>query len=280
MSEKDKSKQYWSMTEGVFNCLIDEERTKAFRSAILNTVKRGDVVVDMGTGSGVLAMLAAEAGAEKVYAVEFDENNVKTLENTFRVNNVSNQIILIQGDVTKVDIPEKVDVIIGEMIATGLIEELQVPANNNILRFANKDVKVLLKRYKTYIDLVNNKEDYYGHKFKVVRYEYPDLKKLRSVSFSDRYLISDVDFTKVNEDLSVGEVLEVKVKKNGTINSIRISSDTIFFDDSTLGPTFAYSYPIILPVESIIVKKGDILKVEISYKICGGMHTLNYSLNK
>ena len=52
----EKTKEYWSMTEGVFNCLIDEERTKAFEKAILNTVKKGDIVVDMGTGSGVLAM--------------------------------------------------------------------------------------------------------------------------------------------------------------------------------------------------------------------------------
>jgi len=276
----DKSKQYWSMTEGVFNCLIDEERTKAFRSAIFNTVKKGDVVVDMGTGSGVLAMLAVEAGAKKVYAVEFDKNNIKTLNNTFTANNIADKIILLEGDVTKIKLPEKIDVIIGEMIATGLIEELQVPAVNNMLRFANKNVKVLLKRYKTYIDIVNNNEEYYGHKFKVVRYEYPDLKKLHSLSFSDRYLISDVDFTKVNKDMVVDSSMSIRITKNGVVNSIRISSDTIFFDDSVLGATFAYSYPIILPIKEIVVKKGDILKVDISYKLCGGMHTLHYSIKK
>ena len=36
----EKTKEYWSMTEGVFNCLIDEERTNAFEKAILNTVKK------------------------------------------------------------------------------------------------------------------------------------------------------------------------------------------------------------------------------------------------
>ncbi len=51
------SQPYFSMTDGVFDCLMDEERTQAFAKAIAATVQRDDVVVDMGTGSGVLAML-------------------------------------------------------------------------------------------------------------------------------------------------------------------------------------------------------------------------------
>jgi protein arginine N-methyltransferase 7 len=127
------------MTEGVFNCLIDEERTMAFAKAIAATVRPGDVVVDMGTGSGVLAMLAARAGAKKVYAIEIDRSNIATLNAVFRANALEDRIVLIHGDVCKVDLPEKVDVIIGEMIATALIEELQVPAMNNMLRFAKRD---------------------------------------------------------------------------------------------------------------------------------------------
>ena len=51
------SKQYWSMTEGVFNCLIDEQRTRAFEKGIKNTVQNGDVVVDMEPGPGFLPCL-------------------------------------------------------------------------------------------------------------------------------------------------------------------------------------------------------------------------------
>jgi hypothetical protein len=134
-----QSSPYWSMTEGVFNCLIDEERTMAFAKAIATTVRPGDVVVDMGAGSGVLAMLAARAGAKKVYAIEIDRSNIATLNAVFRANALEDRIVLIHGDVCKVDLPEKVDVIIGEMIATALIEELQVPAMNNMLRFAKRD---------------------------------------------------------------------------------------------------------------------------------------------
>jgi len=36
-------KEYWSMTEGVFYCLYDRKRSLAFKKAIQNTVRKGDI---------------------------------------------------------------------------------------------------------------------------------------------------------------------------------------------------------------------------------------------
>jgi predicted RNA methylase len=203
------SQPYFSMTDGVFDCLMDAERTQAFAKAIAATVQRDDVVVDMGTGSGVLAMLAARAGARKVYAVELDGNNIATLGAVFHANNLADRIVLVQGDVCTVDLPEKVDVIIGEMIATALIEELQVPAMNNMLRFAKANARVLLSRYQTFVNLVDNPASYYGFDFPLVRYEYPDLRRLRSRALTEKRLILNVDFTRPVTDTKVNRRLSV-----------------------------------------------------------------------
>ena len=272
--------QYWSMTEGVFNCLIDEERTEAFGKAIANTVRKEDIVVDMGAGSGVLTMLALKAGAKNVYAIELDENNINTLHDIFRVNNVSDKVTIIHGDVSKIDLAEKVDVIIGEMIATALIEELQIMATNNIAKFANNDFRVLINKYATFVDLVNNNENYYGQIFKIVRYEYPDLKKLCSIPLSDKYLISDVDFSLVNTNLRVDKETTIKIKKRGILNGIRLSGEVTFYDNSKLGATFAFNYPIILPIDTLAVNAGDFFKIRVKYEMCGGFKTLQYSINK
>jgi ribosomal protein L11 methylase PrmA len=50
--------------------LADANRMRALRSAIDATVKPGDVVIDVGTGTGVLALMACAAGARRVYAIE------------------------------------------------------------------------------------------------------------------------------------------------------------------------------------------------------------------
>ena len=269
---------YFSMTDHVFDCLIDEVRTQAFGKAIAATVRPGDVVVDMGTGSGVLAMLASRAGAKRVYAVELDGNNVATIGAVFRANHLEDKILLVQGDVRTVDLPEKVDVILGEMIATALIEECQVPAVNNMLRFAKRRTRVVLSLYKTFVDLVDCPETYYDHNFKIVRYEYPDLRKLRSTPFSAKQLISDVDLTKINTDLKVDRNLRIELSRRGVINGIRLSGESIFFDGSTLGATYAYSYPVILPIDNRAVHKGEVLTMKIRDTICGGMKTLKYSV--
>ncbi len=266
------------MTEGVFNCLIDEKRTRAFGKAIANTVRPGDVVVDMGTGSGVLAMLAARAGAKRVYAVELDRNNIATLEAVFRANALSEKIILICGDVCKVDLPEPVDVILGEMIATALLEELQVPAMNNMLRFAKRSTRVVLSRYKTFVDLVHNRELHHGLYFPIVRYEYPDMPRLKSKPLSEKTLVSDVDFTTQVVDFKVAQRLQVEVNRTGWLNGLRLSSESVFWDVSTLGATYAYSYPIILPLASRSVQAGELIQVKLSYKLCGGMKTLRYEI--
>jgi predicted RNA methylase len=50
--------------------LRDQRRTKSFLEAVRNVVSPGDVVIDIGTGTGILAAAAAQAGARHVYAVE------------------------------------------------------------------------------------------------------------------------------------------------------------------------------------------------------------------
>lgn len=277
---ENNTEQYWSMTEGVFNCLIDTKRSIAFKKAIQKTIKPGDVVVDMGTGSGILAMFAAKAGAKKVYAVEIDKNNIITLNKTFQENNLSDNIEVIEGDITKVKIPEKVDVVMGEMIATALIEELQVLAMNNVLKYAKKSCKVLLNKYETLVDLVDNPEAYYGYNFKILRYEYPELKELHSKSFSRKISLDICDFSKPRKNLLVDKKITIKINKTGTINGIRLSGETTFSDGSKLGPTFAYSYPIILPIDTTVVNKGDSFLLSIKYRLCGGLHNLKYSLKK
>jgi protein arginine N-methyltransferase 1 len=271
--------KYWSMTEGIFNCLIDKERTIAFRKAIYKTIKAGDIVVDGGTGSGIFAMFAADAGAKRVYALEWDSRNYTILKETFALNGYKDKIILIKGDARKVELPEKIDVIICEMIATGLIEELQVPAMNHLLSFAKPNVKVILNAIENYAELVFSNEIFYDHKMKIIQYEYSGIENLQSKPKSGQVMYKKISFSKINNDNRVDASINLKILRGGVVNGIRISSRTVFYDGSTFNSSFAYCYPIILPIENVNTKKGDEFLLKLSYRMCEGFQSLKYSIS-
>ena len=52
--------------------LNDKIRCEAYKAAIAASVK-GKTVLDVGAGTGFLSVIAAKAGANHVYAVEFSE---------------------------------------------------------------------------------------------------------------------------------------------------------------------------------------------------------------
>ncbi|CAM9570824.1 unnamed protein product, partial [Laminaria digitata] len=64
--------QYYAQLTHQQNMLQDSVRVSAYQRAIIENAAdfKGKVVLDVGTGSGILAFFAAQAGARKVYAVE------------------------------------------------------------------------------------------------------------------------------------------------------------------------------------------------------------------
>ena len=96
--------------------LNDRTRTSAYIAALREVIRPGkDVVIDVGTGSGVLALAAAQAGARHVYAVEV--GNVATVaEKIFTANGVADRVTVVKGWSTQVKLPEKADLLVTETI--------------------------------------------------------------------------------------------------------------------------------------------------------------------
>ena len=96
--------------------LSDHRRMERYRAAIEQVVKPGDVVVDLGTGLAVLAIMAAQAGASRVYAVDVRPQVIPFAERVVAANGFADVITLVQSDATRLELPEPVDVIINELI--------------------------------------------------------------------------------------------------------------------------------------------------------------------
>lgn len=97
----------------------------------------GKVVLDVGTGSGILAFFAAQAGARKVYAVEASKS-AEVAKLLARHNGFEDIVEVVKGKIEDISLPEKVDIIISEPIGFLLVHERMlesyVTARNRFLK--------------------------------------------------------------------------------------------------------------------------------------------------
>lgn len=106
--------------------LADRVRLDAFRRAIHQSVRPGDVVLDLASGTGILGLIACEAGAARVYAVEAT-GIIDVARAVAAANGVLDRITLLQAHSHHITLPEPVDVIVCDQIGhfgfeAGLIE--------------------------------------------------------------------------------------------------------------------------------------------------------------
>ena len=105
----------YSTLAGQGSMLQDSVRCKAFQRAITETVTPGCAVLDIGAGTGILSMFAAQAGARVVYAVE-QTQIAEAAREIIGENGLRDQITVIQNDMAAIELPEKVDVIVSEWL--------------------------------------------------------------------------------------------------------------------------------------------------------------------
>jgi SAM-dependent methyltransferase len=90
-------------------------RLESFRDAICETVKPGDVVLDLGCGTGILGLLACRAGAKRVYSVEAT-SIIGLARDISAANRFREKVVFIKALSTRLDLPERVDVVVADQI--------------------------------------------------------------------------------------------------------------------------------------------------------------------
>lgn len=105
--------------------LRDFTRVSAYRNAIFAHAK-DKVVLDLGCGSGILSIFAAQAGARKIYAIEESEISILA-ENMFKTNGCTDLVTLLSGNSLDIELPERVDLIIHEILGNDPFYENMLP---------------------------------------------------------------------------------------------------------------------------------------------------------
>ncbi len=94
--------------------ISSQVRFQGYMEALRRSVKPGWVVLDIGTGPGIMALLACRFGARKVYAVE-PSPIISVAREAAISNGLADKIEFLEGLSTKVSLPEPADVIVSDL---------------------------------------------------------------------------------------------------------------------------------------------------------------------
>ena len=272
--------------------LSDEARTLAYKNAIMNSKHMfiNKVVMDVGTGTGILSIFCAQAGAKKVYAVEASDL-IKLTEQVIIENKLNNTITLIHSKVEDIDPNdiEKVDVIISEWMGFYLVHEGMLNsvlfARNNFLKENGTLFPCVAKLYASPCQLPSMYEFWnnaYGVSMKCIGEEY---RKTRSMKpeillvnekdvLAEGKLLAWLDLQCINlEELDQlgGEEYVSVCNKDGRYQGICIWFDVEFPDGSELSTSPFYKAThwkqtaIVLPTDIEVTKDEPIaFKLELT----------------
>jgi predicted RNA methylase len=225
--------EIWANTDFPYMCLKDEVRTTAFRDAIRAVVRPGDVVVDVGAGTGILSFFAAEAGAAEVHAVEIDPVSAAALRRSIELNpHVADRVRVVEGDAAAADLPHGVDVVLAEIIETGLLDEQQVPVLNALRRrgVITAATRLLPATYVTTLELVDADHRYYGFAIAAPKHEWP-------------FYASGPDWHPTTVATTSAAVVTAR-----ETNAVRLAGRIGLSARHALGPTHALNGDKILPI--------------------------------
>lgn len=138
--------------------LVDADRVAAYQRAIERYVKPGQVVVDVGTGSGLRAILAAKRGPSRLYAVDASRN-LDTARWVARRNGLSD-IEFVRADSARFQPPEKVDVLLHEQMGDALFDAGLVPKLMKLRdRILAPGGRILPNRFEVFFEPVQLREE-------------------------------------------------------------------------------------------------------------------------
>ena len=96
--------------------------TRSVIRLMQEVLRPGDVVADLGSGSGILAIAAAKLGASRVIAIEMDDDSNQNAAENIEMNGVGDVVTLLPGDATLLlPLVAPVDVIVANIISSVLL---------------------------------------------------------------------------------------------------------------------------------------------------------------
>lgn len=277
--------------------LRDRNRTNAYCAALRATVTPNDVVLDIGTGTGILATRAARDGARRVFAIE-SSGIADVAQRVFEANDVTDRVSLLRGRSTHLSVPERANVLVTEIIGNEPLHEdiLEVVLDAR-QRLLTPDARIIPRHLQIIaIPVALSEERYAEHVFtasavEASRQSYGvDLSALAAVRrpTTDPVVLLASDFATLRR---VGPPVELAEVDLATYSEPRVSGSATFSFDSEVrrlgvaisfrarlapgveiapyapdvDPETSWSIPVWIAEEGLPVDAGSVVRIDYEY---------------
>lgn len=265
--------------------IADNVRVGTYYEAICRHIKPGDLVIDLGTGSGILAILAARQKAKQVFAI--DHSDFIKIAEQLAIHNKVENITFVKTNSRDYLLPEKVDVILHEQLGYALFNENMLKNIFDLKKRVLKETgKILPGKFELYIEPASLNDEYrvpfiwernvYGINFSLFKHNdiaekyIPPSYKLRFIQPSaiNKFLcapepILKFDMNEMSSEDDIPRILNGTkvVMNNGQLDGLCIYFKVIFDDDIHFNTSPLHTYTCwdkcMIRVESKNYNKGD-----------------------
>jgi len=273
---------------GFGEMIADSVRMDAYARALRQSVRPGSAVLDIGTGTGILAMIACQCGAARVYAID-PSDAVQIALDAVRDNGFSDRVVVIQKRSADLTLPERVETIVSD------IRGILPPLGRNLLDLVDARERFLSSGGR----LVPRSDSLWASLA-----EFPDRHaKILSPWLGDRFGLNlrsgarYVQNTWVKVRASASELLappskwaeldyaslaaprvhgggELRVSRTGVAHGLVLWFDTelaegIGFSNAPGGPELIYGQAFFPWPESVAVREGDVVGYQVRADLVG-----------
>ncbi|MCA1812818.1 MAG: methyltransferase domain-containing protein [Halobacteriales archaeon] len=255
--------------------LRDAPRVEAYAKAIASVVRPGDVVADLGSGSGILGWLALQAGAARVHAVEAHRGAAANLERLVRQNGVGDRVRVQEADAERWLPPEPVDVAMCELMETGLLHEAVAGVMRQVHAWPAMPRAVLPAGARLFVEAVELRDAFHGW-----RAPLPGWRGAESgAALTEPACYAAPDFLAAAPPEGVDWAGELRATRDGRADALRLRTETQLAPGIVLGSSPAYCNPVVLPLpEALPLRAGQRVAARLRYGFAFTAEPLRFAL--
>jgi protein arginine N-methyltransferase 1 len=273
---------------GYGHILNDRTHRQDYREALRQTITPETVVLDIGSGPGIFALLACQFGARRVYAIE-PADIIQVARDLAAANGYADRIEFIQALSTRVTLPEQVQVIVSDLHGLLPLFEQAIPSIVDARRRFLAPGGILIPSQETlwaavattpkvYQDFTAPWDDNgYGLDMRVARQLM--LNSWRRAQVKPEQLLGEpqcwhtLDYVTVKSPNVSGAVAWV-IDRPGTAHGLVLWYDSLLTDSVSYSnapglPETVYGIGFFPWIEPVKLKMGDVVSVELSANLVG-----------